>query len=1044
MRHRTGFSPTGIATACLVLTLGLAGAVHAAEHRLVTRQPIAPTLRDGTLPRDTALAPKDRFDRAVLTANGDRISYSENPANASPASRAASELPGASRVRLPSAHVTGDPSRVSLEWFRSILGTGIGDTGLVVADLDGDGHNEIVAGASSGGFWSNSYWYILAHGPEGYTAVWTQAPYTEAISSIRVADVTGDGLPEILVGLSNSILIYDGRTHALIRTVATAGNAVFGLTVADVDSDGRLELVFCDASALYVYGADSGAQEFAGPGLGAFDVAVGNVDSDPDREIILAGTPGRVLNGRTRELEWSSTLGFGSRVRVGDLDADGMDEIVGAASWYLITVFDADLRSPKYQIHADLDVAAVQIEDVEKDGHLELIYGDGQWGSVYVLNGATGVPKWEVRNPEHGVTDVAVGDADGDGRIELLWGAGFTSTGPDYLFVADTVSHTIEWQSEDIGGPFYALDYGDLDHDGRNELIYGSTESESGYADGLFFIHDAATKALLYRSGQPTGLDWTGLHRIRHANLDADPQDELLVSTSITYSGVLNCYDGVTHQQQWRAMTPSGLAFRSLQVADLNGDGIKEIVAGTERQHTGAPGTFVYVYDGATGAELWHSVDLGIYWGSLSLLRVTNIDADPAQEILIGYSGGDLFAFDGVSHVLQFSTYGANLSTLAVADLDADGRSEIFAGTRTGQLLRVDPATGAGTVVASYGGAIEGLNVVDVDGDAIRDFVFAMNDRLQVYDGRAPSNRLFTGDRIGSGVGRDDSLEVADIDQDGLTEILVNVGTVGLQVWEIHHFCQDDGGHLDCNHNGRPDNCDIENGVSTDCDGNAVPDDCQSDTDGDAVTDACDNCPAAPNPGQTDRDGDGHGDACDGCPTVPNPDQQDEDADGVGDLCDTCLGTPRGIVVDAYGCPAYDCNHNRVDDGQDITFGTSVDCDHDGLPDECVLISAACPLLLGDVSNDGRIDARDLLGFAAILVGANQCACSVAAADMTRDGIVDHADTQPLLARVQCNAHRQHADTGVTGADPGDEVERALREVLLPSTPASNTKRRER
>ena len=32
--------------------------------------------------------------------------------------------------------------------------------------------------------------------------------------------------------------------------------------------------------------------------------------------------------------------------------------------------------------------------------------------------------KWEVNNPEHGVTNIAVGDVDNDGLVDLLWGAG--------------------------------------------------------------------------------------------------------------------------------------------------------------------------------------------------------------------------------------------------------------------------------------------------------------------------------------------------------------------------------------------------------------------------------------------------------------------------------------------------------------------------------------------------------------------------------------------------------------------------------------------
>ena len=59
-----------------------------------------------------------------------------------------------------------------------------------------------------------------------------------------------------------------------------------------------------------------------------------------------------------------------------------------------------------------------------------------------------------------------------------------------------------------------------------------------------------------------------------------------------------------------------------------------------------------------------------------------------------------------------------------------------------------------------------------------------------------------------------------------------------------------------------------------------------TDSDGDGVADATDNCPDAANADQADFDTDGVGDACDNCTEVANVDQIDTNGDGFGNICD--------------------------------------------------------------------------------------------------------------------------------------------------------------
>src|SRR4029453_10823129 len=104
--------------------------------------------------------------------------------------------------------------------------------------------------------------------------------------------------------------------------------------------------------------------------------------------------------------------------------------------------------------------------------------------------------KWQIANPEHGVTAIAVGDATGDGRLEVLWGAGATSSGPDYLYAADPSTQAILWQNADLVGPFIGPEVGDVDGDGEPEILFAASQSNAAYASGRILVLDGRTRGL--------------------------------------------------------------------------------------------------------------------------------------------------------------------------------------------------------------------------------------------------------------------------------------------------------------------------------------------------------------------------------------------------------------------------------------------------------------------------------------------------------------------------------------------------------------------
>jgi len=132
------------------------------------------------------------------------------------------------------------------------------------------------------------------------------------------------------------------------------------------------------------------------------------------------------------------------------------------------------------------------------------------------------------------------------------------------------------------------------------------------------------------------------------------------------------------------------------------------------------------------------------------------------------------------------------------------------------------------------------------------------------------------------------------------------------------------------------------------------------DADGDGVPDYLDKCPNTPKGVQVDAfgcpldaDGDGVPDYLDKCPNTPkgvtvdaSGCPLDADGDGVPDYLDKCPNTPAGVTVDATGCP-LDADGDGVPDYLDKCPNT---------PKGVQVDKAGCPL---DSDGDGVPDYLD-------------------------------------------------------------------------------------
>ncbi|WP_432970502.1 PQQ-binding-like beta-propeller repeat protein [Dactylosporangium sp. CA-233914] len=573
------------------------------------------------------------------------------------------------------------------------------------------------------------------------------------LPEVVIGDADGDGATEVVIAGFREVTAFAGATgerrtggawngHVDWETGPNVDGRNYGLIqLVDIDGDGRLEVVdLADGVTLHAAVVENNASGFS------------------------------VLWDKFIEYTENHKALRSTVNSVRDVDGDGRVEIVcglyndtGDKRWHVL-VADAigGLDSPKLDL-ADRYLRGVQ--DFDGDGHAELLVsvehtqtpGASATVELYAV-GADGkyqlawsLPSASVVTDPRSPYPSTIGPAGRNGRLEVLRADPLCSfvvlTGGSlvgYTYAGGKVTQA--WTRADDGGVLHRIE--DLDGSGSATVVYQS-------ADG--YLRLEKPDGTLIAQTQLAGL--SGMATV--ARLDRKDHNSICVPGF----GRVRVYDYGHHKltERWQLPGRGEYVYRqgleAVPAADLNGDGRWSLV-------------FVDAVDDHTRMRVVDG-DRRLVWEHVFTDLPAPTFSGPNGAYL--WTFGDFSGHDGLDVYVGANRAGYNTEV-----------SRILNG-RNGALL-ASRDDGPGHVGAEFGPWTGAPAVHDIDGDGIDNVIFMAADVTYDLNGVNTSGVKILQGHIGTGwdsLGLYHTPIIADVDNDGLPEVLMTAGFNNLYVIDL-------------------------------------------------------------------------------------------------------------------------------------------------------------------------------------------------------------------------------------------------------------------
>ena len=534
---------------------------------------------------------------------------------------------------------------------------------LAVADVNGDGIPDILTGTAFPH--SSALQVLIGNGGSSF-----QAPVNYAIASslslrsIAVADLNGDHKPDAVVSSSGKISIFLGNGDGTFQAerMLPAGSNYPAVAIADLNGDGKPDLAFTSPSAVEVV-------------LGAGDGTFGPPTSYP--------------------------VGSGGSLAIADMNGDGFPDIV--ASGFTILYGDGHGGFPKRADYWQEVNGGIVLADFDGDGLPDIVVGTGTAGafvgpSITVLFASRkgtfigppitvvgGLPPGNAYNYSQvaadfngdGFPDLVVQAAD---QLSVLTGVGDGTFHQTFQYPLLRVTHNIA--------------VADFNHDGKPDIVAatviaptglggsggeGSIQVFFGKGDGTFQAPLVVAYACCVMALAVADFNGDGNPDV--AVLLHSPGSPAAADRLVIYPGTGAGTFGAP------LATAAGVSLSAMAMGDFNRDGKMDVVVADQGDLSSAstPGSgFSILFgkgDGTFSAPV--SIPIGVANPRPAGLVAADFNRDSRLDLAVTLASGPLLVLmgrgDGTFQPPTTYAYSAtDFYSLAVADLNADGFPDLI------------------------------------------------------------------------------------------------------------------------------------------------------------------------------------------------------------------------------------------------------------------------------------------------------------------------------------------------------------------------------